>query len=400
MRKIPYYLLLLLVLLLAILSACGGETDTTNNSGKTESVSSEQEEIVIGFIGPLSGDLSLLGNSVKDGLETFVSRLNDEGGINGKKVKLIVEDDGYETSKTIAAAKKLVENDKVVAIVAPTGTAQTAAIVPYLEEQQVPMLFPYAFSEALTNPNKRYVFTTLPDVRYQMKILADYIVNELGHKNVAAIYQNDDFGQTAIKGLNDIFEGTDVTLLEYPYDAGTDDFSGIVRQAKETSAEHVIFLGIPRDAALVMRAANQLGWSPQFSGHNALGDPQTFELAGEELVEGSLAIGIMEPLDSQAEEIQTFLEHLEQYIPNTTANTYSLHGYNAMKLFTYAVENIEGEITSESIVDQLESIQDWSGGLMGPISFSPDDHAGAKNLAILQAQNGEWVFITDWMGLE
>ncbi|MEH7253211.1 ABC transporter substrate-binding protein, partial [Neobacillus niacini] len=361
MIKLNFWVSLIIATL--ILSGCGNNQVNQGASG------AGKDEIVIGYIGPLSGDLSLLGNGVKDGLETYISYVNKEGGINGRKVKLIAEDDAYQTSKTIAAAKKLVERDKVVAIVAPAGTAPTAAIAPYLEEKKVPMLFPYAFSEALTNPIKRYTFTTLPDVRFQMQILSNYINSELKHKKIAAIYQNDDFGQTAIKGLHDIFDGKGVKLTELPYDAGTDDFSGLVRQAKESSVEHVIFLGIPRDAALVMKSANQMGWKPQFSGHNALGDPQTFALAGNELVEGALAVGIMEPLDSNAQEIKDFIDHQKQFLPKTEATTYSLHGYNAMKLFASVVESIDGDITSEAIVNSLEKTENWEGGLMGAITF-------------------------------
>src|SRR5258708_27964338 len=86
-------------------------------------------------------------------------------------------------------------------------------------------------------------------------------------------------------------------MVKLPFDRGTTNFSGVVAQAKAAGVEHVVFLGIPKDAALVMREANNLGWKPQFSGHNALGDPQTFQLAGPP-AEGALAVAVMQPLDS------------------------------------------------------------------------------------------------------
>ena len=88
-----------------------------------------------------------------------------------------------------------------------------------------------------------------------------------------------------------------MALLKLPFDRGTTNFSGLIAQAKAANVEHVVFLGIPKDAALVLREMNNLGWKPQFSGHNALGDRQTFQLAGP-LIEGAIAVAVMEPLDS------------------------------------------------------------------------------------------------------
>ena len=256
--------------------------------------------------GPFSGGLSLLGQSVRDGVEVAFAEINEQGGVGGRKLQFIAEDDGYEPMRTIASARKLVEQDKVVALLAVTGTAPSAALLPFVTESKTPMLFPYAFSHSLTTPLKRDVFTTLPEVRVQMMVLANYILNELKHTKVAAIYQNDDFGQDAVAGLDERFGRDKIPLIKLPFDRGTTNFSGVVAQAKAAGVQHVVFLGIPKDAALVMREANNLGWKPQFSGHNALGDPQTFQLAGP-LVEGAIAIAVMEPLDSDKPAVKAFI---------------------------------------------------------------------------------------------
>jgi len=244
--------------------------------------------VKVGLTGPFSGGLSLLGQSVRDGVGVAFAEINDAGGLGGAKLELIAEDDGYEPMRTIASARKLVEQDKVVALVAPIGTAPLAALIPFVTESKVPLLFPYAFSHSLTTPVHRDIFTTLPEVRVQMLVLADYILNELKQKRIAAIYQNDDFGQDAVAGLEERFGRANVPLVKLPFDRGTTNFSGVVAQAKAAGVEHVVFLGIPKDAALVLREMNNLGWKPQFSGHNALGDRQTFQLAGP-LIEGAIA---------------------------------------------------------------------------------------------------------------
>ena len=356
-----------------------------------------EETIKVGMSGPFSGGLSLLGQSVRDGVEVAFAEINDQGGVDGRKLEFIAEDDGYEPMRTIAAARKLVEEDKVVALLAVTGTAPSAALLPFVTESKTPLLFPYAFSHSLTTPLHRDVFTTLPEVRVQMIVLANYILNTLKQTRVAAIYQNDDFGQDAVAGLEERFGKDKVSLVKLPFDRGTTNFSGVVAQAKEAGVEHVVFLGIPKDAALVMREANNLGWKPQFSGHNALGDPQTFKLAGP-LAEGAIAIAVMEPLDSEKPAVKAFIAAQKKYKPGANPTTYSMHGYQAGKLFAEVVKRSGGKTDEPSIVSALESMKDYDTGLMAPLTFSPDQHAGALSGAIMKAEGGKWKIISGWIG--
>jgi ABC-type branched-subunit amino acid transport system substrate-binding protein len=355
-----------------------------------------EDPVKVGMSGPFSGGLSLLGQSVRDGVEVAFGEINDAGGVNGRKLEFIAEDDGYEPMRTIASAKKLVEQDKVVALLAVTGTAPSAALLPFVTESKTPMLFPYAFAHVMTTPLKRDVFTTLPEVRVQMMVLGNYILKDLKQTKVAAIYQNDDFGQDAVAGLDERFGAAKVPLVKLPFDRGTTNFSGVVAQAKAAGVEHVVFLGIPKDAALVMREANNLGWKPQFSGHNALGDPQTFQLAGP-LAEGAIAIAVMEPLDSDKPAVKTFLAAQQKYKPNTKPTTYSMHGYQAGKLFAEALKRSGGKTDEASIVAALESMKNYDTGLMAPLTFSADQHAGALAGAIMKAEGGKWKIISGWL---
>ena len=355
-----------------------------------------QEPIKVGMSGPFSGGLSLLGQSVRDGVEVAFSEINDQGGIAGRKLQFIAEDDGYEPMRTIASARKLVEQDKAVALLAVTGTAPSAALLPFVTESKTPMLFPYAFAHALTTPVNRDVFTTLPEVRVQMLVLANYILGTLEQTKVAAIYQNDDFGQDAVAGLDERFGRDKIPLVKLPFDRGTTNFSGVVAQAKAAGVEHVVFLGIPKDAALVMREANNLGWKPQFSGHNALGDPQTFQLAGP-LAEGAIAVAVMEPLDSDKPAVKAFIAAQQKYKPNTKPTTYSMHGYQSGKIFAEVLKRSGGKTDEPSIVSALESMKGYDTGLMAPLTFAADRHAGALSGAIMKAEGGKWKIITGWL---
>jgi ABC-type branched-subunit amino acid transport system substrate-binding protein len=229
-----------------------------------------------------------------------------------------------------------------------------------------------------------------------MVVLANYILTELKQTKVAAIYQNDDFGQDAVAGLDERFGRDKIPLKKLPFDRGTTNFSGVVAQAKEAGVQHVVFLGIPKDAALVMREANNLGWKPQFSGHNALGDPQTFQLAGP-LAEGAIAIAVMEPLDSDKPAVKAFIAAQVKYKPNTKPTTYSMHGYQSGKIFAEVLKRAGGKTDEASIVTALESLKAYDTGLMAPISFSAEQHAGSLAGAIMKAEGGKWKIISGWL---
>ena len=354
------------------------------------------DSVKVGMSGPFSGGLSLLGQSVRDGVEVAFAEINAKGGVAGRKLVFLAEDDAYEPMRTIAAARKLVEQDKVAVLLAVTGTAPSAALLPFVTESKTPLLFPYAFSHSLTTPLKRDVFTTLPEVRVQMRVLANYILKTLKQTKVAAIYQNDDFGQDAVTGLEERFGRDKIPLVKLPFDRCTTNFSGVVAQAKAAGVEHIVFLGIPKDAALVMREANNLGWKPQFSGHNALGDPQTFQLAGP-LAEGALAVAVMEPLDSDKPAVKAFIAAQQKYKSGTKPTTYSMHGYQSGMLFAEVLKRSGGKSDEPSIVAALEGMKGYDTGLMAPISFSPQQHAGALAGAIMRAEGGKWKIITGWL---
>src|SRR5262249_34927789 len=158
--------------------------------------------------------------------EIAFSEINDAGGVNGRKLELIAEDDAYEPMKTIAAANKLVEQDKVAALVAVTGTAPSAALLPFIRQSKTPMLRPYPFAHALTTLLNRDVFTTLTEVRVHLMVLSNYILKGLKQTKVAAIYQNEDFGQDAVACLEERFGAAKVPLVKLPFDRGTTNFSG------------------------------------------------------------------------------------------------------------------------------------------------------------------------------
>ena len=356
-------------------------------------------DVKVGSTGPLSGSLSLLGQGVRDGIQVYFDHINEQGGVNGRKIDFISEDDGYEPMRAVASAKKLIEQDKVIALVSPVGTPSNAAMVPYVEERKIPLFAPYAFSHTLTTPNKRYVFTTLPEVRVQASLLGEYLTKQLKRNKIAVIYQNDDFGQDAVIGFEERMKKNGVPLTKLPFDRGSTNFSGVVAQARQAGVEDVVFFGIPRDAALIMKESAKMGWKPQFSGHNALGDPQTFTLAGQQLVDGAIAVAVMEPLDSTKPQVAEFLARQKKYLPKTTPTTYSMHGYNAALIFVEALKRVQGEPTSEKIVAELEKLNGFNTGLMGPITFTSTNHAGSQSAAFMRAKDGKWGIVTEWLGL-
>ena len=165
-----------------------------------------QEPVKVGMSGPFSGGLSLLGQSVRDGVEVAFAEINDSRRCERTQAR-------SSSPRTTAMSRCAPSRPRGSSssrtrswrCSPSTGTAPSAALLPFVTESKTPLLFPYAFAHALTTPINRDVFTTLPEVRVQMMVLANYILKELKQTKVAAIYQNDDFGQDAVAGLEERF---------------------------------------------------------------------------------------------------------------------------------------------------------------------------------------------------
>jgi ABC-type branched-subunit amino acid transport system substrate-binding protein len=353
--------------------------------------------IKVGWIGGTSGPIAFVASNTRIGVEAHFKAINDAGGINGRKLELIAEDDAYQPVKTVAAYKKLVERDGVAFFCGNMGTVTTDAILSFLQDDKVPLVAPFGLSLAVTVPPKRYVFAALANYYDQLNVMADYIVTQLKGKRVVYLYQNDEAGQAGLAGLKDGLKrhGLEIALA-VPFETATTDFSSIIIRARQAKPDVVQLLTVPVNSARILKEMAKFGWKPTVTGHAPIIDEQLLEIAGD-AAEGVMAAGIATRHDADTPEVKEYRATLAKYFPGTRPTFWSLQGYNSGKVCVEGLRRAGKDLTREGLVNALETVKGLRTGLTGPITYGPGVRAGNRGVAVIQVKERKFVQISDWM---
>ncbi|MFB6286856.1 MAG: ABC transporter substrate-binding protein [Candidatus Bipolaricaulia bacterium] len=384
------------VALVGLLIGGAGQAQQDNGTpGVTE------DTIKLGSFIAQSGPVSSIGIPFSRGARAWYNWVNDHGGVNGRQIDFTICDDSFVPSNTVSCVERLLQEENVFAIANPLGTAPIKAVIDTLVEQNVPMVSPGANATFLAEPTKPNVFALQPTNKRFGTFAASYPVDELGMKNVAAVFVDNAFGNELVKSFK-------ATLAEkglepartIGHSADTTDFSNIVLQLQQANPDAVALLeDSVESAAAIMREAENLGFDTQFIGLNTTTDPKLFELAGASAVEGMIAPGFAEFPTTDLPSAQLYrhvLQDPETGFPDEPAGGFSEIAYVGAQLVTHALAktmNTHDSLTRENFIDTLESIDNWSNGLTPPISYSPDNHAGIQELFVVKVQDGEFTNI-------
>jgi branched-chain amino acid transport system substrate-binding protein len=229
-NRFSYIGILFICVLLVALTACGDTQPAGSTSGDGESPSLAQgvtdTEILVGHLGPQTGATAEY-DKVRQGIQAYFDVVNENGGVFGRKLTLIAHDDRYQPSETVKGAKRLVEEEKVFAILYPIGTANVNAMKPYLEEKGIPVVGLGTGTNMFVEPPIRNFFGYQFNYMIESRIYVDYAINQLGAKRITLVFQNDDFGKQGLEGAKKAvaeYPGVEVAA-EIPFLATDQDFS-------------------------------------------------------------------------------------------------------------------------------------------------------------------------------
>ncbi len=355
------------------------------------------DTIRLGMICALSGPVSTIGKPLARGMEAYFRWVNDQGGIHGRKIHLIVEDDQYNPANTIAAAKKLVEQDEVFAIVRPLGTATTAAILDYTIGKGVPVVGVASGSSLWSKPFKKTVFGIQPTYELEGRLMAKYAVEELKAKRIAVFYQNDAFGKEGAESFAAALKARGIEpVAMVPYETAETDFSAHALKLQQANPDLVFVYAIQVPAASLLKEAQKIGFRPKWLMTYVLADPILLALAGG-AAEGVYAgAWLVDP--ENAPEAAKYREALAKYFPDEKPGGYSISSYAVAEIIVEALKRAGPDLTREKFIAALESLKDFTTGLTPPFSYSETEHQGIKQIAIVQAQQGRWVPVTGFFG--
>lgn len=353
------------------------------------------DTIKLGAFIAQSGPVAGIGVPFMRGAEAWYSFVNAHGGINGRKIDFIVCDDGFVPANTVACVKKLLEEDKVFAIVNPLGTSPLAAVLDTLVKEGVPVVSPGANATFLSQPVKPNVFALQPSNVAFGRFTALYPVQALGAKRVAAVYSNDAFGNE----LKDAFvaalkeQGLEPVAL-IGHAPNETNFSNIVLQLQQAKPDAVALLDLLQPSAAILKEAENLGFKTQFIGVNTVTDPRLFQLAGSSAAEGLIAPGFAADPTSDipgAVLYRAVLNDPNTGFPKEPAGGFSEIAMVGAQLVTQGLASAGKDLTRQSFIDALNQTSAWSTGLTPPFSYTPKDHSGIKSLFVIQVKGGQFI---------
>ncbi|MDP3028050.1 MAG: ABC transporter substrate-binding protein [Deltaproteobacteria bacterium] len=318
-------------------------------------------EVVIGQCAALEGPAAGLGTGMNVGMKACLDEVNAKGGINGRKIRFIAGNDGYEPDKTVDCTLNMIENEKVFALAGYVGTPTAKAALPIVQEMKVPLVGLFTGAGLLRNPVSRYIINIRASYDDETEALVERIVSDLGIKDIAVFYQDDSFGLAGLSGTEKALKKRGLKV------AATGTF------ARNTEA-------VKGGLASVMAAK-----------------PGAVVMVGtENLIKesGDAANGIIisqvvpSPDDTSVPVVRDFQAALKKSFPNETPSYVRLEGYVTARVLTTALEKAGAALTREGLIDTIESMSNVDiGGLS--VSFSKDNHQGLNKVYVTQVGGGK-----------
>ena len=353
--------------------------------------------VKIGAYNALTGPIPLTGKQMSAGWNAAINAANDGGGVNGRKLELIIEDDGYEPSRAMAAARKLVERDQVL-VMTGLGTPTTVVAARYLEQAKVPLLFPMgASSTQLNQAGLKQLFMAHPAYLTQADIIVGWMIDNVGSKKPCLIYQVDPSGEDHFLGAKKAVASRKMELAAAEtFERGTTDFSAQVLKMKNAGCDFVYTATNLEASARLVTAADRIAFKPKYAGFTTQADSTLIKLLGG-LAEGFYAADMMPRPDGDDPAIKTYLANMKKYSPDVEPTFFTAYAYAAMQLVIEAIKEAGPQPTREKVIAALEKWNPKQSPMMGPVVFTPNDHDGKRSLYMIQVKGGKWSKASDWI---
>ncbi len=361
-----------------------------------------ETEVVFGMSAPFSGTAKEYGRQLRVGYELAFALANEGGGINGRRLRLVPMDDGYEPARTVTAVRELIERQKVFGLVGVYGTATSAAVLPYILEKQVLFYAPYTGAGLLRKePPDRYIFNYRPSYGEETAAAVNYLikVRRIKPSEIAVFMQEDGFGEAGWEGVAKAMRraGRDPTrVLRVGYKRNTADVGAAVETIRR-NASHlraVVMIAVVKPAAKFIERIKLAGLNLVLTNLSVVSATELAEeliADGPQFAEGIIVTQIVPLPNSQASAILKYQEALRRYAPGEAPDYVSLEAYVAGSILVEGLRRAGRNLTSDSMVEALEGIRGLDLGIAAPINFGPSEHqASHKVWGTVLERNGQY----------
>lgn len=334
------------------------------------------DTIVFGQAAPLNGPASALGQGMKSGIEAAFAEVNKKGGISGRKLKLISQDDGYEPDKSITATKNLIEQEKVFAIIGPVGTPTSAATQPIAMAASVPFIGAFTGAGFLRDPKLTNVINVRASYNEETEAWVHHLTEDLKIKKIAIFYQDDAFGRAGLSGFQAAMKKRNLAIAaEGTYARNTVAVKSALLDIKRAEPEAVVMVGAYKPCAEFIRLARKIGFNPVFVNISFVGASALAKDLGPDGKGVVVSQVVPFPWDSSIKVVADYQAAIKAVDANAKPEFVSLEGYLVGRLAITALEKAGANPTREGVLKAIKDTGKFDfGGLT--MTFGPEQNQG------------------------
>ncbi|HEY7844041.1 MAG TPA: ABC transporter substrate-binding protein [Bradyrhizobium sp.] len=358
-------------------------------------------EIKIGQTNPFSGPASAYATIGKT-QAAYIKMINDQGGVNGRKINLIQYDDAYSPPKTVEQVRKLVESDEVLLTFQVLGTPPNAAVQKYLNAKKVPQLFAATGASRFTDP-KNYPWTMgfNPNYFVEGRIYGQYIIKNYPNAKIGILYQNDDLGKDYLNGIKAGLGDRAATMIvgEASYEVSDPTIDSQIIKLKDSGADLFFSASTPKQAAQAIKKNFELGWHPvHILDINATSVGAVMKPAGLDASKGVISVGYTkDPVDPTWKDdagMKKYLDFMAKYYPDGDKNSnFNVYGYITTQLLIHVLKECGDNLTRENVLNKATHLKNVQLDLTLPgivNSTSPTDYRVNKQLQMMKFDGERW----------
>jgi branched-chain amino acid transport system substrate-binding protein len=356
------------------------------------------KEILIGSCSALEGPSHFLGTETVNGAKAYFNMVNEEGGVDGRKLKLIAYDDSYDPGKTEACFNRLMEQS-VFALGFFVGTPTAVKYVPMAESIKLPLVGLFTGAQVLYTPLRHWIVNVRASYFDETREQIDGLWETLGYKKIAVIYPDDPFGAAVLDGVKAALKdhGADPIAMA-SYQRQTAQVSGAIDTVKAANPEAVVVVGPSNTVAPILKLSHAKGWKPLFLTVSFVGTDELIHEAGDD-AEGVVITQVVPPYYlSELKTVALYRREFAKYFPSSQPSFVSLEGFVDAMVLVDGLKKAGKELTREGLIHGIESIHDLDVGL-GPqlkLDYSAKDHKGFDHVIPTVIRGGRAVPFTDW----
>jgi branched-chain amino acid transport system substrate-binding protein len=385
------------VVLAAAFAACAFGVQAAGKYGPGAS----DTEIKLGQTMPYSGPASAYA-AIGKSQAAYFQMVNEQGGVNGRKINFISLDDGYSPPKTVEQTRKLVEQDEVLAIFNSLGTANNTATMKYLNAKKVPQLFVATGAAKFGDP-KGFPWTMgwQPNYVAEARVYAQWILKNKPDGKIAVLSQNDDFGKDYLRGLKEGLgdKAAKMIVLETTYEVTDPTVDSQVVQAKSSGADVLLNIATPKFAAQIIRKAADIGWKPaQLMTNVSASVGAVLTPAGLDKAKDLIsATYLRDPTDARYKDdpaVKTYFAFLKKYLPGADPkDIFNTYGYNSAATMVHVLKACGDDLTRENVIKVASSLKDVELPLLMPgikVNTSPTDYYPIAEVVLIRFDGQQW----------